>query len=134
MSCHSTNYRGAREFLKILRMHCQKNGIPREVCLDGSSICMSHETREFFKRYNITHGVSSVGNPHSNNRGELSAKSLKRLLREYEARYPYKSVERVGNWRLCPTSKPQRQTPVEVGSGWRGDSQEWVFKLFSKNI
>ena len=53
------------------------------MCSDGSSICMSHETREFFKRYNITHGVSSVGNPHSNNRGELSLKSLKRLLREY---------------------------------------------------
>ena len=25
MSCHSTNYRGAREFLKIPRVHCQKN-------------------------------------------------------------------------------------------------------------
>ena len=31
----------------------------------------------------VTHRVSSVGNPHSNNGGELSVKSLKRLLREY---------------------------------------------------
>ena len=29
MSCHNTNYKGAKEFLKILRVHCQKNGIPR---------------------------------------------------------------------------------------------------------
>ena len=42
MSCHLTNYRGAREFLEILRVHCQKNGIQREVCSDGLSIFMSH--------------------------------------------------------------------------------------------
>ena len=61
MSCHSTHLRGSREFLKILRLHCQRNGIPRELCSDGSSIFMSHETQDFF-----THRVSSVANPHSN--------------------------------------------------------------------
>ena len=53
------------------------------MCSDGSSIFVSHETQEFFKRYNLTHRVSSVGIPHLNNRGELCVKSLKRLLREY---------------------------------------------------
>ena len=31
----------------------------------------------------IKHRVSSVANPHSNNRGELAVKSLKRILRDY---------------------------------------------------
>ena len=83
MSCHNTNYKGAKEFWKILRGHCQKNGIPREVCSDGASVFMCHETQEFFKRYNIHHRVSSVANPHSNNSSEICVKSLKRLLREY---------------------------------------------------
>ena len=83
MSCHNTNFKGAKEFLKILRVHCQKNGIPREVCSDGASVFMCHETQEFFKRYNIHHRVSSVANPHSNSRSEIFVKNLKRLLQEY---------------------------------------------------
>ena len=83
LSVHSTKYGGSAEFLKILRLHCQRNGIPREICSDGSSIFLSHETQDFFRRYNITHRVSSVGNPHSNNRRELGVKSLKRILRDY---------------------------------------------------
>ena len=43
---------------------------------------MSHETQDF-RRYNVTHRVSSVANPHSNNQGELAGKSLKRILRDY---------------------------------------------------
>ena len=70
LSVHSTNFKGSKELLRILRLHCQRNGIPREICSDGSSIFLSHETQDFFKRYNTTHRVSSVANPHSNNRGE----------------------------------------------------------------
>ena len=67
LSVHSTNFKGSKELLRILRLHCQRNGIPREICSDGYSIFLSHETQDFFKRYNITHRVSSVANPHSNN-------------------------------------------------------------------
>ena len=83
LSVHATSFKGARELLRILRLHCQKNGIPREVCSDGSSIFMAHQVQDFFKRYNIAHRVSSAGHPHSNNRGELAVKSLKRMLRDY---------------------------------------------------
>ena len=41
------------------------------------------QTQDFFKRYNIHHRVSSVGNLHSNNCSEFCVKSPKRLLREY---------------------------------------------------
>ena len=44
---------------------------------------MALETQEFFSWYIIMHRVSTVANPHSNNRGELCLKSLKRLLQDY---------------------------------------------------
>ena len=83
MSCHNTNYSGAKGFLKILREHCQRFGVPLEICTDGASVFTCQQTQDFFRRYNIHHRVSSVGNPHSNNCGELCVKSLKRILREY---------------------------------------------------
>ena len=42
---------------------------------------MSHEVQSFFKKYGVRHRVSSVGNPHSNQRAEVGVKSMKRLLR-----------------------------------------------------
>ena len=39
--------------------------------------------KSFFRKYNIHHRVSTVGNPHANSRSELAVKSLKCLLREY---------------------------------------------------
>ena len=82
LSVHCTAFKGAKELIRILRLHCQRSGIPRVVYSDGSSIFCAHETREFFKRYNIEHVVSSVANPHSNFRSELFVKHLKRILRD----------------------------------------------------
>ena len=82
LSVHCTAFKGSKELLRILRLHCQKNGIPREVCTDGSTIFCSHETKDFFRRFNIIHRVSSVANAHSNLRSELSVKHLKRILRD----------------------------------------------------
>ena len=36
----------------------------------------------FFRRFDIEHRVSSVGNPHAKLRSESSVKSLKRMLRD----------------------------------------------------
>ena len=83
LSVHATDFKGSTELLRILRRHCQRNGIPREICTDGSLIFLSHETQDFFKRFHIKHRVSTVLNAHSNLRGELAVKSLKRILREY---------------------------------------------------
>ena len=82
LSVHCTAFKGSKELLRILRLHCQRNGIPREVCTDGSTIFCSHETKVFFRRFYIIHRVSSVANAHSNLRSELSVKHLKRILRD----------------------------------------------------
>ena len=82
LSVHATCHRGAKELLKILRVHCQRSGIPRCIYTDGSSIFCAQEVKEFFKRYDIEHFVSSVSNPHANLRSEVSVKILKRMLRD----------------------------------------------------
>ena len=38
LSVHCTAFKGSKELLRILRLHCQRNGIPREVFSGGSSI------------------------------------------------------------------------------------------------
>ena len=81
LSVDATAFMGFKDLLRILRLHCQRSGIPWEICTDGSSIFMSHETQDFFRRFSIKHGVSTVSNPHSNLRCELAVKSLKRTLR-----------------------------------------------------
>ena len=82
LSVHATAHQGAKELLKILRLHCQRSGIPRCIYNDGSSIFCAQEVKEFFKRYDIEHFVSSVGHPHANLRSEVSIKILKKLLRD----------------------------------------------------
>ena len=84
LSVHATAHRGAKELLKILRLHCQRSGIPRCVYTDGSSIFCAQEVKDFFKRYDIEHFVSSVGHPHANLRSEVSVKILKWMLRDIE--------------------------------------------------
>ena len=73
---HCTAFKGAKELIRILKLYCQRNGIPRVVYSDGSSILCAHKTKEFLRRYNIEHVVSSVSNAHSTFPAELSVKHL----------------------------------------------------------
>ena len=72
LSVHCSAHQGAKELIKILRVHCQRSGIPRIIFTDGLSIFCAQEMKDFFKRYDIEHVVSSVSNPHSNLRSEVS--------------------------------------------------------------
>ena len=80
LSVHCTKHRGANEVIKILRVHCQRSGIPRIIFTDGSSIFCAQEMKDFFKRYDIEHVISSVRNPQANLRSEVAGKSWKRML------------------------------------------------------
>ena len=82
LSVHCTKHRGANVVIRILRVHCQRQGIPRIIFTDGSSIFCAQEMKDFFKRFDIEHRVSSVSNPHANLRSEVSVKILKRMLRD----------------------------------------------------
>ena len=50
ISVHCTEHRGAKELIRISRVHCQHSGIPRIVYTDGSSIFCAHEREAFFKK------------------------------------------------------------------------------------
>ena len=43
LSVHCTKHRRANEVIKILRVHCQRSGIPRIIYTDGSSIFCAQE-------------------------------------------------------------------------------------------
>jgi len=82
LSVHATRHRGSKEYLKILRQHCVRNGVPVSIYTDGSSVFTSAEVKDFCERYNIKHYVSSVSNPHANLRAEVGVRILKRILRD----------------------------------------------------
>ena len=56
-------------------------GIPEEITADGGPEFTSGEVFKFLKQYGVKHRLSSVGNPHANQRAEVGVKSMKRLLR-----------------------------------------------------
>ena len=75
------NLRGARGLTSMLRNLFGTFGIPEELTSDGGPEFTAGETQKFFKTYDIHHRLSSVGNPHANQRAEVGVKSMKRLLR-----------------------------------------------------
>ena len=120
LSVHCTAFKGAKELIRILRVHCEHSGIPRVVYSDGSSIFCAHETREFFKRYNIEHVVSSVANPHSNFCSELSVKHLKRILRDIVGGSGNLDSDAVTQALLCHANtkcKVLKKSPAELAYG-----------------
>ena len=74
--------RGAPGLVSLLRDLFSTFGIPEELATDGGTEFMASETQKFLKSYGIHHRVSSVGNPHANQRAEVGVKSMKRLLRD----------------------------------------------------
>ena len=115
LSIHATVHRGAKE---LLRVHCQRSGIPRCVYTDGSSIFCAQEVKDFFKRYDIEHFVSSVGHPHANLRSEVSVKILKRMLRDVVSESGNLDSDAVTEALLCYANTRCRilkKSPVESG-------------------
>ena len=67
--------------MQTLRDMFTTYGIAEELSTDGGTEYMSGEVQKVLKAYGLHHRVSSVGNPHSNQRAEAGVKSMKRLLR-----------------------------------------------------
>ena len=72
---------GSGGLVKMLRDLFTTFGIPEEVTTDGGPEFTSGEVFKFLKKYGVKHRLSSVGNPHANQRAEVGVKSMKRLLR-----------------------------------------------------
>jgi hypothetical protein len=82
LSVYCTKHKGANEVIRILREHCQRQGNPRIIFTDGSSIFCFQEMKNFFQTFDIEHRVISISNPYANLRSDGSVKSLERMLRD----------------------------------------------------
>jgi hypothetical protein len=113
LSVHATAHRGAKELLKILRVHCQR------IFTDGFSIFCAQEVKDFFKRYDIEHIVSSVSNPHANLRSEVSVK-MKIMLRDIVSNSGSLDNDAVTEALLCYANTKCRvlkKSPAELAFG-----------------
>ena len=116
LSVHCTAFKGSKELLRILQLHCQKNGIPREICTDGSTIFGLHKTQDFFRRFHITHMVSSVANAHWN----LRIEHLKRILRDIVGGSAYLDSDAVMQALLSHANTPckvLKKSPAQLAYG-----------------
>ena len=101
-------------------MHCQRSGITRIVYKDGSSIFCAHETKAFFKRFDIEHVVSSVSNPYLNFCSKLSVKHLKKMLRGIVGNLGNLDSDAVTEALLCHANTKCRvlnKSPAELAYG-----------------
>ena len=72
---------GGSGLVKLLRELFMSFGIPEELTSDGGPEFTASETQSFLRKYGVQHRISSVGNPHSNQRSKAGVKSMKRALR-----------------------------------------------------
>ena len=70
----------AESLVKRLRELFVTFGVPEELASDGGPQFMAEITQTFLNSWGVHHRLSSVGNPHSNNRAEIAVKTVKRML------------------------------------------------------
>ena len=75
------NEGGSAGLIKCLRELFCTFGISEEIASDGGPEFTSGDVQKFLRKYGVKHRLSSVGNPHCNQRAEVRVKSMKRLLR-----------------------------------------------------
>ena len=122
LSVHATAFKGSKEMLRILWLHCHRNEIPRDICTDGSLIfcfCL-HETQDFFSRFHFKHRIGSVANAHLNLLGEFAIKNLKHILRDIVWGTGNLDSDAVTQALLSPANTPckvLKKSPVQFAYG-----------------
>ena len=76
-----TKQSGAQGLVDRLRNFMAIFGVPEELSSDGGPEFTASVTKDFLRRWGVSHRVSSAYNPQSNGRAEVAVKSAKRLLR-----------------------------------------------------
>ena len=77
-----TDEAGANGLINGLRRLWGTFGVPEVITSDGGPEFSAHATKEFLRKWNVRHHVSSAHNPEGNGRAELAVKSTKRLILE----------------------------------------------------
>ena len=77
----SSTLPGANGLIQCLRLFLATYGLPSELSSDGGPEFAASVTKQFLRKWGITHRVSSAYFARSNGRAEVGVKSSKRLLR-----------------------------------------------------
>jgi hypothetical protein len=116
-SIHPATTDGAKELVRILRIHSETFGTPEEVCTDGGSQFTSKLYLEFLKTWGITQRITSAYFPHGNSRAELAVKSVKRMMRENTGPTGTLNTDSFSKALMLHRNTPDRdsgQSPAEV--------------------
>ena len=73
---------GAKSLCRSLRRIFTTFGVPEEIASDGGSEFIAFESKDFYKRWGVTHRLSSAYHAQSNGWAEVAVKSIKRLLED----------------------------------------------------
>ena len=76
-----TTRSGARGLISCLREWFRTFGVPEQLSSDGGTEFTADATREFLKKWGVSHRISSAYHPQSNGRAEVAVKAAKRMLR-----------------------------------------------------
>ena len=79
---HSSDNSGAKGLCDALRTVFQTFGVPDEITSDGGPEFIAAESVAFYKKWGVTHRLSSSYFPQGNGRAEVAVKATKRLLEE----------------------------------------------------
>ena len=74
---------GTAGLIKALRQLFAQFGVPEHLSSDGGPEYVSHDMKDFMRRWGINHRLSSAYHPQSNGRAEVAVKAMKRLLLDH---------------------------------------------------
>lgn len=75
-------YSGSKGLIMLLRELFARFGVPARLSSDGGPEMVAKETQDFFKRWGVSHRLSSAYFSSSNGRAEVCVKATKRMLHD----------------------------------------------------
>ena len=79
---HSTGETSAKDLISSLRTAFAATGAPSTLRTDGGPQFVARRTRDFLRRWGVTHQVSTPHFPQSNGHAEAAVKAVKRLVQK----------------------------------------------------
>ena len=112
---HSTGETSAKDLISSLRTAFAATGAPSTLRTDGGPQFVARRTRDFLRRWGVTHQVSTPHFPQSNGHAEAAVKAVKRLVQKVCTRGELDSDEFAqGLLELRNTPRADGRSPAQV--------------------
>ena len=117
LSIAKVNSTAFSDLSPILRTSFSWHGVPDQIETDGGPPFNGNEFKDFCKKWQIRHRLSSAGYPQSNGRAELAVKTAKRIIGESTDIDGTLNTDAVVAGILCYKNTPLRgcnESPAEI--------------------